>query len=46
MIQTQTKSEYELFHEWLNNCPTKVLNYDNSLDNIELIIESPIEEEE
>lgn len=39
-------SQYELFHEWLNQCPTEILQYIDNTDNIVVTIAQPSYEEE
>ena len=41
----QTQSLYEEFQEWLNDCPTKVLRYEDMIDAVELLLEVPIQED-
>ena len=45
MNTNEHKSQYELFHEWLNNCPVTITHYDDSLDNVEIHFRAPDEEE-
>jgi len=39
-------SQYEQFHEWLNQCPTEILQYIDNTDNIVVTIAQPSYEEE
>ena len=39
-----TKTEYELFYEWLNECPTKITRYEDFTDFLEVTFEVPLEE--
>ena len=36
---------YQEFQEWLDDCPTKILRYEDMIDAVELLIEMPIKEE-
>ena len=36
---------YTKFQEWLDDCPTKILRYEDMIDAVELLIEMPIKEE-
>ena len=40
-----TKSQYELFQEWLDECPVKILNYEDFTDFFEVTFEVEVEEE-
>ena len=37
MMTTVTKLQYELFQEWLNDCPVKVLDYQDFTDQFQII---------
>ena len=39
-------SQYEQFHEWLNQSPTEILQYIDNTDNIVVTIAQPSYEEE
>ena len=39
-------SEYEKFQEWLNNCPVKIIHYEDLTDTFEVIFEVPLENAE
>jgi len=39
-------NEYEKFQEWLNNCPVKIIHYEDLTDTFEVIFEVPLEDEE
>jgi hypothetical protein len=36
-------SAYEKFQEWLNNCPVKIIHYEDLTDTFEVIFEVPLE---
>ena len=40
------KSQYELFHEWLNDCPTQIEDYKDNVDHVIIRFDLPIHEEE
>ena len=42
---TKTQSQYELFQEWLNDCPVKVLDYQDFTDQFQITFEVELEEE-
>ena len=44
MMTTATKSQYELFQEWLNDCPVKVLDYQDFTDQFQITFEVEFEE--
>ena len=46
MTQTKDKSQYELFQEWLNDCPVKMLDYQDFSDQFQITFEVELEEEE
>ena len=35
-MTTATKSQYELFQEWLNDCPVTVLDYQDFTDQFQI----------
>ena len=39
-------NEYEKFQEWLNNCPVKIIDYEDLTDTFQVTFEVPLEEEE
>ena len=41
-----TQSQYELFQEWLDNCPVKMLDYQDFTDQFQITFEVELEEEE
>ena len=41
----KTQSQYELFQEWLNDCPVKVLDYQDFTDQFQITFEVELEEE-
>ena len=40
---TKNKSQYELFQEWLNDCPVKVLDYQDFKDQFHITFEVELE---
>ena len=44
MMTTATKSQYELFQEWLNDCPVKVLDYQDFTDQFQITFKVELEE--
>ena len=40
-----TQSQYEFFQEWLDNCPFKVLDYQDFTDQFQITFEVELEEE-
>ena len=40
-----TQSQYELFQEWLDNCPVKILDYQDFTDQFQITFEVELEEE-
>ena len=45
MMTTATKSQYELFQEWLNNCPTQIEDYQDNIDSVTIRFDTPFTEE-
>ena len=43
---SNTKSQYELFHEWLNNCPTRIEDYEDNIDSVTIRFELPSDDNE
>ena len=41
---TKDKSQYELFHEWLNNCPTQIEDYQDNIDSVTIRFDTPFAE--
>ena len=39
------KSQYELFHQWLNDCPTKIEDYQDNIDSVTIRFDTPFTEE-
>ena len=35
---------YELFQEWMNNCPVDILHYEDHVDTVNVRFELPLEE--
>ena len=44
-MNNTTQSTYTKYQEWLNDCPTKVLEYEDHVDTVNVRFELPIEEE-
>ena len=42
---TKSQSQYELFQEWLNDCPVKVLDYQDFTDQFQITFGVELEEE-
>ena len=40
-----TQSQYEMFQEWLNDCPVKILDYQDFTDQFQITFEVELEEE-
>ena len=40
-----TQSQYELFQEWLDNCPVKMLDYQDFTVQFQITFEVELEEE-
>ena len=40
---TKSQSQYELFQEWLNDCPVKVLDYQDFTDQFQITFEVELE---
>ena len=40
-----TQSQYEKFQEWLNDCPVKILDYQDFTDQFQITFEVELEEE-
>ena len=45
MIETNVQSQYEKFQEWLNDCPVKILDYQDFTDQFQITFEVELEEE-
>ena len=41
-----TKTEYELFHEWLNECPTQIEDYQDNIDSVTITFDTPFKEDD
>ena len=41
-----SQSQYELFHEWLNNCPTRIEDYEDNIDSVTIRFELPSDDNE
>ena len=44
MTQTNDKSQYELFCEWLRDCPGEITNFQDFTDHFNVTIRVPLEE--
>ena len=44
-MMNKTQSQYELFQEWLNDCPVKILDYQDFTDQFQITFEVELEEE-
>ena len=42
---SKAQSQYELFQEWLDDCPVKVLDYQDFTDQFQIRFEVELEEE-
>ena len=40
------ENKYELFQEWLDKCPVKIISYDDYSDLFEVTFHVPLEKEE
>ena len=40
-----TQSQYEMFQQWLNDCPVKILDYQDFSDQFQITFEVELEEE-
>ena len=40
-----TQSQYELFQEWLNDCPTQIEDYQDNIDSVTIRFDTPFTEE-
>ena len=46
LTMNTTQSQYELFQEWLDNCPVKMIDYQDFTDQFKITFEVELEEEE
>tara|TARA_B100000131_G_C17700844_1_gene444599 strand:+ start:355 stop:525 length:171 start_codon:yes stop_codon:yes gene_type:complete len=46
VINVVRKDDYTKFNEWVNNCPVKVLNYEDNTDTVTITLSLPYPEEE
>ncbi len=44
-MTTENKSQYELFHEWLNDCPISIEDYEDNIDSVTIRFETLFEDE-
>ena len=42
---TKTQSQYELFQEWLNDCPVQIESYEDNVDSVYVRFDIEVEEE-
>ena len=42
---TKTQSQYELFQEWLNDCPVQIESYEDNVDSVYVRFDVEVEEE-
>ena len=40
-----TQSQYEMFQQWLDDCPVKILDYQDFTDQFQITFEVELEEE-
>ena len=45
IVKHSTKSDYEKFQEWLNDCPVEIVNYLDYSDRFEVTFMVNLEEE-
>ena len=45
IVKHSPKSDYEKFQEWLNDCPVKILDYQDFTDQFQITFEVELEEE-
>ena len=45
-MTTESKSQSELFHQWLNDCPTKIEDYPDNIDSVTIRLDTPFTEED
>ena len=41
----KTQSQYELFQEWLNDCPVQIESYEDNVDSVYVRFDVEVEEE-
>ena len=46
VINVVRKDDYTKFNEWVNDCPVKVLNYEDNTDTVTITLSLPYPEEE
>ena len=44
-MTTESKSQYESFHQWLSDCPTKIEDYQDNIDSVTIRFDTPFTEE-
>ena len=44
-MTTDTQLDYEKFHQWLNDCPTKIEDYQDNIDSVTIRFDTPFTEE-
>ena len=42
---TKSQSQYELFQEWLNDCPVQIESYEDNVDSVYVRFDVEVEEE-
>ena len=45
-MHPKPKSRYEQFQEWLSECPTQILDYQDYEDHLQIVFDAPLEEDE
>ena len=45
LTMSNNKSQYELFHEWLNDCPTQIEDYQDNIGSVTIRFHAPLEED-
>ena len=45
-IHPKPKSRYEQFQEWLSECPTQILDYQDYEDHLQIVFDAPLEEDD
>ena len=44
-LHPRPKSRYEQFQEWLSECPTQIINYQDNVDHCIVKLDLPFEED-
>tara|TARA_Y100001960_G_scaffold243597_1_gene257834 strand:- start:317 stop:463 length:147 start_codon:yes stop_codon:yes gene_type:complete len=37
----KAQSDYEKFHQWLNDCPTQIEDYQDNIDSVTIRFDTP-----